>query len=884
MADGQVAGGSWAFMLRPAETDVLAGVLGDLAHPTVLIVGESGVGKSRLAEHAFERYLATGGLGRRCVAGTSLHEVPFGALVGLIPAHHMAAVAAGTQQLSVFGMVRDHVVHCGATDQRPFVICVDDLHHLDDASCGLLVQLTANAPVQVLATYRSGEVLPDGLLPLWTSSRVVRIELKPFGRADTDEIVRTIMGEATPDVHDALWQHSQGNALFLRELILGSVAAGRIAQHAGTWVLVQPLVSSTHLAEYLLQNVRRLAPEARRLAEMLALCQPLPLPVFRPEELDPLDELIRAGVVGVGVVGVGVGAGVAGIGVGAGANEVRLAHPIFAEVIRHQLTALGERQILADVVQRMQPHQQPGDDMRLTVWQLDAGGSPPVEQLVAAARAAITARDLLLACRLTRAAQAIVPHHPTASLLLADALYEMGHFKESAEEATAALMLATEPDDQALLVASLYAAHMWGLDDPDGALAVVDFAQAVTPPGPAYVRLGVGAANALTFSDRPREGLERLRLLQLSNAMPADVSLFQAVEQASLSQLGRTADALHVPLPPDAVMLHVVVRSFGLTEAGRLDEAAALAQGLRTDLVGVSMTLDQMWSALNAGRAHLMAGRPRTAVLWAGDAMITAERAGLIAGQALITSVLAAAFAQLGDGEAAQRADQRAGELAHVRGFLRAERAVGRAWSAYLRNEHSLARRLLLEAAVTARGAGQLVSESFLLHEHLRLGGEPQAARMRELAEACQSPLVAARATHAAAAAGADAAGLAAAAERFAALGANLAAAEAYHAAARLAPDSGRQATGYRNLADKHRRLCEGATTPLLDQRELLSVSPLSAREQEIAAMAVSGLSAREIGQRLFVSARTVENHLQRVYTKLGVSNRQQLADYYSRP
>ena len=39
-----------------------------------------------------------------------------------------------------------------------------------------------------------------------------------------------------------------------------------------------------------------------------------------------------------------------------------------------------------------------------------------------------------------------------------------------------------------------------------------------------------------------------------------------------------------------------------------------------------------------------------------------------------------------------------------------------------------------------------------------------------------------------------------------------------------------------------------------------------------------------EISERLFLSVRTVENHLQRVYTKLGLSNRNDLASYYSRP
>lgn len=867
--DPAIAVSSWGFMLRQAEVARLAQLLGDPDHPTVLVAGEAGVGKSRLTEHVLQRHLLGGAPGRRCVASSSLTDVPFGALVGLVPARHMAAVAAGTQQLSVFSMVREHILESGATDQRPFVICVDDLHHLDDASCGLLVQLTANAPVQLLATYRTGEPLPDGALPLWTASSAVRLDIAPFDRHDTDEIVQRIMGTTTPEVNEALWQQSRGNALYLRELIVGSVAARRILMHAGTWVLAQPLVGSTHLGEYLLQRVRRLDAAARRLADMLALCQPLPLTMFTTDELVSLGQLINAGVV-------------ATTGHPALA-DARLAHPIYAEVIRAHVSAVGERSLLAEAVARIQAHRQPGDDLRVIVWQLDAGESPPLDDLVRAARAAMAGRDMLLACRLTRAAQIISPRHPAASLVLSDALYEMGEFTASANEATGALGVATDPDEQASLVASLYRTYMWGLDDADGAVAIIEFAQAVTPPGPAHVQLGIAVANALTFSDRPEEALARLPIVT-DEIDEFDRDLLHTVEDAALIQLGRTADAVRRPIVGRADALQLVVRSFGLTEHGSFDEAAEMAEALRADVIGLSRTLDQMWGALNAGRAHLLAGRPRTAALWAGDAMITAERAGLITGQSLITSVMAAAHAQLGDQAATAAADQRAAELSGVRGFLRAERFVGRAWAAYVANEHTRARQLLLDGAAMAQAAGQVMSESFLLHEHIRLGGEPAAERLAELAAGSQSPLVAARAAHAAALADRDATALAAAAEMFLALGARLAAAEAYAGAATLAAGSSRQVATYSSLAEKYREQCEGAVTPLLEQhRDSRSAVALSRREQEIAALAVSGLTARDIGERLFLSARTVENHLQRVYTKLGVANRQALIAYFAR-
>lgn len=53
----------------------------------------------------------------------------------------------------------------------------------------------------------------------------------------------------------------------------------------------------------------------------------------------------------------------------------------------------------------------------------------------------------------------------------------------------------------------------------------------------------------------------------------------------------------------------------------------------------------------------------------------------------------------------------------------------------------------------------------------------------------------------------------------------------------------------------------------------------LTAQERQIVAMAASGLTNREIGQRLNLSPRTIASHLYNVYPKLGVSRRHQLRD-----
>jgi DNA-binding NarL/FixJ family response regulator len=51
----------------------------------------------------------------------------------------------------------------------------------------------------------------------------------------------------------------------------------------------------------------------------------------------------------------------------------------------------------------------------------------------------------------------------------------------------------------------------------------------------------------------------------------------------------------------------------------------------------------------------------------------------------------------------------------------------------------------------------------------------------------------------------------------------------------------------------------------------------LTNREREIATLAARGLTSRDIAEQLSLSTRTVDNHLQNAFGKLGVTGRHEL-------
>lgn len=58
------------------------------------------------------------------------------------------------------------------------------------------------------------------------------------------------------------------------------------------------------------------------------------------------------------------------------------------------------------------------------------------------------------------------------------------------------------------------------------------------------------------------------------------------------------------------------------------------------------------------------------------------------------------------------------------------------------------------------------------------------------------------------------------------------------------------------------------------------SINDLSPREQEVLALTAEGFSSREIGEKLFISPKTVDTYRSRIMDKLGLSHRSELVRF----
>jgi DNA-binding CsgD family transcriptional regulator len=84
-------------------------------------------------------------------------------------------------------------------------------------------------------------------------------------------------------------------------------------------------------------------------------------------------------------------------------------------------------------------------------------------------------------------------------------------------------------------------------------------------------------------------------------------------------------------------------------------------------------------------------------------------------------------------------------------------------------------------------------------------------------------------------------------------------------------------AMGMSGFAERSRRELQAAGGVVRKRAAPAESEELTAQEAQIARLARDGLSNPEIAGRLFISARTVQYHLRKVFTKVGITSRSQL-------
>ncbi len=800
-------------------------------------------------------------------------SIPFGAVSHLLP----PAERLGDDRVETLRRAAALMAERGRG--RLLVLGVDDAHLLDDASAVLVHQLALRGLAVVLATVRTGEPAPDSVVALWKDGLARRLDLPVLAAEATAELLGHALGGPVDGVtRQEVLRVTDGNPLYLRELVLGGLASGAVRQVDGIWRWRGGLAGATRLAELVDARLRTLSEPAKAAVELAAWGEPLPVGVLeRLVDRDAVQAAERSGLLVLERSGRRVLA--------------CLAHPLHGEVLRATLPVSRARTIAerlaaafgAGILRRRD------DLLRVGAWQLEAGVAARPALLLEAARQAAARFDVELAERLARAA-VDAGGGPTAVQVLAETLEWQGRHVE------AVAVMDGEPPAQGSGAerarwASIRAGNLyWGLERTAEAEEVLQQAALAEEGGEDAVamlawillfdgRLREAVAVAARVLDRPEAPAQAL-VWAATAAVPALGSLGRLGEALAVADRGLAVARAHPQELPWGETQLSLVRCQVLLGVGRLTEARAITEAsYRAAVTDRSPEQTGGWAGFR-GLVAKAQGQIATAEASLREAVALLDEQDPYRFMRWCLAELASVAALAGDQQAAavwlDRADARGGEANR---FFDAWVQLDRAWVAAGAGELTRATQLARQAADMARASGQFTFEAVALHDVARLGGPGGVReRLQELAGVLEGRLAPLLATSAGALAAGDGATLDRVAAAFEDLGALLLAAEAAAAAARVHQAAGRdgRANASRERAAGLVAACQGARTTGLGPDAVTSV--LTPREREVAMLAAARTSSREIAARLELSVRTVDNYLGRAYAKLGVASRRELA------
>jgi DNA-binding CsgD family transcriptional regulator len=842
----------------------------------VLLAGQSGVGKTSLASLVGGDLESAGWTVVRVVASRTAATIPFGALAPLLTPG--VALGDGTPAL-----VQARAGLASLAAGRPSLVVVDDAQWLDEASAVVLHQLVAQRDLTLLATSRTDEPAPEPVTALWKDGLVDRVDVAPLDDESVCDLLESALdGPVETLTATRLWRRCSGNALYLRELVDEAARLDAFQRRDGLWCIGRLPPGSPRLAELVAQRLGALDEHERAALELIAVGEPI--------RLDMLDELVERDTVERLEA-----AGVAAMVRHGDRVVARPAHPLYGDVVRSSLPDLRRRRLTCSLADTLERQGVTGreDSIRLALWRLDGGGTAAPGLLLAAARHAHLAFDGATAERLAHAAWS-ADRTFEAAHVLADVLFARGRYVEQGTLLAGMAGIVTTDEQRVVVAVSRALGTFWGLADGEAAERILVEAEAEVTDPECWSELRATRATLVGQSGRHRE------VLVLLADVPVTTMSGRARLQAGLAEafalpgVGRGEEALTrideamsagAQVGPQLTLfragLLLSAKAMALVSLGRLDDAAeaartgqeaAIATGNRAAAGFFGATLG--WVQLHQG---LLVSAQRTY-----RESATAFRASSHRGPlrwALGGLLFAAALAR--DREVATEAGRTLDSLgAHPAALFDTAISRARAWEVVAAGDPERARLLLRDAADEARSRGAVLDEAAALHDLVRLGRAREVAeRLGRLAEVGQGAFLRILADNAAAHARGDPSALGDAAERFAVAGFNLRAAESAMAASEASAraHAQRSAARWARRATELAARCEAPATVELQGRA--GPVPLTNREREIAQLAADGLPSRVIAERLYVSVRTVDNHLGRIYTKLGVAGRSDLRD-----
>jgi DNA-binding CsgD family transcriptional regulator len=292
----------------------------------LLLSGEAGVGKTRLAEEAAA---SSGALVLRGAASSTAVS-PYGPVVAALRAYlrlrpgafaglgalraHLALLlpevgeqAPAGDRATIFESIRAALVL--VAEEQPVFVFLDDLQWSDEATLDLLAGLApalGELPAVVLGAYRSDGLARDHKL------RWLRVELRrggnlheltpvPLDLGETAELLASLLpGRPSPTLARALQDRTQGLPFFVEELARALVVSGRL--QAGSRGLElggdEDVPAPDTVRDAVLMSAGALSDDARAAVEAAAVAgQRFDLHlVGRLASEDGLGELLRHGV------------------------------------------------------------------------------------------------------------------------------------------------------------------------------------------------------------------------------------------------------------------------------------------------------------------------------------------------------------------------------------------------------------------------------------------------------------------------------------------------------------------------------------------------------------------------------------------------------------